>query len=293
MVIVKLNGGLGNQMFQYAAGRRLSIFHRTPLRLDVTTFDYHRLRQYGLGAFLIKEAFATPTEIAKAQKNPFEKSGSVILRLIRMCRKRRRWTVVRENYLGPYNPGILNSSKNVYLDGYWQSKKYFEGVEDVIRSEFALRNELSRESDRIAAMISGTHSVSIHVRRADYVSDPGTNQVHGICDQSYFKKCVDLIRDRVAHPHFFIFSDDISWCKENMRFDSSFIFVDREGTGKDHEHLKLMSLCQHNIIANSSFSWWAAWLNTNMEKMVISPRRWFSIREYDTSDLIPEGWVRI
>jgi hypothetical protein len=293
MVIVRLNGGLGNQLFQYAAGRRLSIFHRTPIKLDVRTFDYHKLRHYSLAAFRIKEACATPSEIAEARGNSPEKPASSILQLMRRFKKRRRWSVVREAYLGPYNPGILNTNRDVYLDGYWQSEKYFKDVEDVIRSEFTVQNESSPENESIASQILNTDSVSIHVRRADYVLDPATHETHGVCGLEYYQECIHLINERVAHPYFFVFSDDLDWCRENLRFDHSIIFVTHQCAVGEHEDLRLMSLCKHNIIANSSFSWWGAWLNTNKEKIVMSPRRWFKDQKYDTSDLIPEGWMRI
>jgi hypothetical protein len=293
MVIVKLNGGLGNQMFQYAAGRRLSIFHRIPIKLDVTSYDYHKLRQYSLGAFRIEEAFAAPSELTEAQGNSVENQGSGILRLIRRFGKRRRWSVVRENYLGPYNPGILNTTRDVYLDGYWQSERYFRDVQDVIKSEFTIQHELSSESRKMAALITNTDSVSIHVRRADYVLDPATHQTHGVCELEYYQMCVDLIKARIAHPYFFVFSDDVSWCKENLRFDYPIAFVAHRSARGDHEDLKLMSLCKHNIIANSSFSWWGAWLNANKNKSILAPRRWLKDLRYDTRDLIPEDWIQV
>jgi len=294
MIIVRLNGGLGNQLFQYAAGRRLSIFHRTPIKLDIRTFDHHKLRHYSLAAFKIEEVFATPAEIAEAQGVSFfgKPSGS-ILRLIRRLKGRRHWSVVGEAYLGPYNPGILNTTKDVYLDGYWQNEKYFKDIEDVIRREFAVRNESSSESERTASQILNTDSVSIHVRRADYVSDPATHETHGVCELEYYQKCVDLIEERLAHPSFFVFSDDLTWCRENLRFHHSTTFDTSQSATGAHEDLRLMSLCKHNIIANSSFSWWAAWLNANKDKMILAPRRWLKDMRYDTRDIIPENWIKV
>jgi hypothetical protein len=293
MVIVRLNGGLGNQLFQYAAGRRLSIFHGTTIKLDIRTFDYHKLRHYSLAAFRIEEAFATPSEIAEAQDLSSGKQASSIQRFIRRFKAPRRWSVLREAHLGPYNPRILNTAGDVYLDGYWQSEKYFKDVHEVIRREFTVRNELGSESQKMAALIANTDSVSIHVRRADYVLDPATHQTHGVCELKYYQECVDLIKARVAHPYFFIFSDDDSWCRENLRFDYPIAFVAHHSARGDHEDLRLMSLCKHNIIANSSFSWWGAWLNTNKNKSILAPRRWLKDMRYDTRDLIPEDWIQV
>jgi hypothetical protein len=293
MVIVRLNGGLGNQLFQYAAGRRLSIFHRTPIKIDLGIYDYHKLRCYSLTSFRIKESIATKSEVAKAQEKYLKNSLGGIPGLIWKFKWRRRWSLVKEFYLGPYNPEILHTTRNVYLDGYWQSEKYFIDVQDVIRQEFTVRNELSFECKAIAALITSTNSVSLHVRRADYVSDSETHQTHGVCNLEYYKKCIDLVKTRVSNPYFFVFSDDISWCKENLHFDVPTTFVTHGGAKGDYEDFRLMSLCKHNVIANSSFSWWAAWLNTNPDKMILAPRKWLNDSKYNTQDVIPDRWIKI
>lgn len=293
MIIVKLNGGLGNQLFQYAAGRRLSVLHGTPIKLDLAIFEYHKLRHYSLGAFHIQESFATPEEIAKAQKAIRKEAARGKRSLWRRFKRRRQWTVVRENYLRPYDAGILETSKNVYLDGYWQSEKYFIDIQDFIRREFIVRYEQDSQSTKIAEEIDRTDSVSVHFRRADYVSDPATYHTHGVCELEYYEKSVRIIQEKITSPHFFVFSDDPFWCEKNLHFDHTVTFITHNSRQREYEDLRLMSLCKHNIIANSSFSWWGAWLNRNTNKVVVAPKRWLNDPRYDTRDMIPEGWLKI
>ena len=293
MIIVKLNGGLGNQLFQYAAGRRISVLHGTPIKLDLTIFEHHKLRHYSLEAFRIQESFATPQEIAEAQNGIGGVAGRGKRPLWSRLKRRHQWTVVREDYLGPYDPGILEPSENVYLDGYWQSEKYFADIQDLIRREFIVRYEQDSQSAKIAEGIARTDSVSVHFRGADYLSDPETHHTHGVCEPEYYEKAVRILQEKIASPHFFVFSDDPSWCEKNLHFDHPVTFITHNSEQRAYEDLRLMSLCKHNIIANSSFSWWGAWLNANKDKVVVAPNRWFSDPRYDTGDIIPDGWLKI
>lgn len=293
MVIVRLLGGLGNQLFQYAAARRLSILHQTSLKLDISFFASQSLRRYGLGPFCIQEQLAEPEEIALVRGLSGNWSNRICSRLNRRFTPFYRPHVYAEWRLGPFSSDILRTSKDVYLDGYWQSEKYFADVGDVVKREFVIKYEQDHRSREVGEEIRNAQSVCIHVRRGDYLSESTTNQVHGVCGLDYYDRCVRFLAERIPNPQFFVFSDDIGWTRQNLHLEYSTTFVDHNGATREYEDLRLMSMCKHNIIANSSFSWWGAWLNTNPGKMVLAPRRWFNDPSLDTRDLLPDSWMKL
>ena len=275
-------GGLGNQMFQYAAGRRLAIKHKTILKLDLTFLMRRKQhenfthRNYALDAFGIQENFVGPLE---NKIHTVEK----ILKLI---------NVVNEPP-HHFHESILSAPDNSYLVGYWQSEKYFKDVEDIIRNEFTVKFQVDSINKEITEEINSCEAVSVHIRRGDYVSNPVTNEYHGLCPLDYYQKALSKITSCTNNPHFFIFSDDPEWAQKNLNIEYPIKFITHNGAEKSYDDLRLMSLCRHNIIANSSFSWWGAWLNKNPEKIVIAPRKWFKDSSINTNDLIPENWIRI
>jgi hypothetical protein len=293
MIIVKLMGGLGNQMFQYAAGRRLAHVHKTELKLDVSWFSeiaaIDTKRKYELAPFNLSARFASSEEIAKCK-------GPELLRRIAWLfptalpffGKRH----VYEKYFH-FDPAVLTLSDNVYLEGYWQCPRYFEDIEDIIRNEFTVTPPPDATNRAMAEEIARSESVSVHVRRGDYVSNPSTNEYHGVCSLEYYQAAVKSILNCVSKPHFFIFSDDPVWAKKNLSVITPHTVIDRNGPDKAYEDMRLMSLCKHHIIANSSFSWWGAWLSKNPEKIVIAPKHWFKDPKIDARDLVPETWKRI
>jgi hypothetical protein len=295
MVIVRLLGGLGNQMFQYAAGRQLAAFHQTELKLDVSFYRYrgqdHTYRNYGLRHLSVHPMFAQREEIVAIQGTP----TAIVLRIASALNRRLnpffREPFFSETQVGPFKPEIWSTPRDVYLDGYWQSEKYFSDISGTVRREFAVRHELDVQNGEMAARIRDTQSVSVHVRRGDYVSDPTISLIHGTCGLDYYLRSIHVIADQVVHPHFFVFSDDLVWAKENLRLDYPTTFVDHNNSDTCYEDLRLMSLCRHNITANSSFSWWGAWLNANPTKVVVAPKRWFRDASRDTRDLFPDGWI--
>ena len=291
MVVVKLCGGIGNQMFQYSAGRRLAYVHSTELKLDISWFEIYKLRKYALGAFNIQENFATLEEIEalKVIKHGFAD------RLIANVMGRKTGTAppyIREKHPS-FDPEILSLPDGVYLEGYWQSEKYFAGMEGIIRPEFTVKTAQEGKNCELADMIASCASVSLHIRRGDYVSNPEANRVHGICTLDYYHRCVKQLTKIVKKPHFFVFSDDHDWVRDNLKLSYPMTPVNHNGSDKDYEDLRLMSQCRHNIIANSTFSWWGAWLNESPDKIVIAPERWFNDSSRDTKDLIPDNWIRI
>lgn len=274
MVIVQLTGGLGNQMFQYAAARRLAWFLQTPLKMDVTFYQYNQLRVYGLDHFKINGEMADAEEIfwIKQTRQLKEKAFS---------------------FDGELLHGLSPEKPDVYLEGYWQSEKYFRDLREIICEEFSLKDALDPENQEYLEWIETSESVSIHIRRGDYVANPTVNYLHGVCPADYYSRAMEAITQSIDRPHFFVFSDDKQWGKNNLPDHYNLTFVDLNGPDRDYYDLHLMRHCKHHIIANSSFSWWGAWLSDYPQKKVCAPRKWFNGYSHDTRDLIPEHWNRI
>ena len=292
MIIVCLKGGLGNQMFQYAAARRLASLHKVSLKLDLSWFgdDLSGVtpRSYALDPFFIHAEPATYQEIARL----YEPQAGRIRRLLNSINPRYRKTHIRgQNF--HFDPDILQLPDNIILDGYWQSEKYFSNIDSVIRSDFTVRAEPEGRNREVAAVINESNAVSIHLRRGDYVSDAKNVARYWVCSNDYYMRAIKLVTEQVERPHFFVFSDDPDWVREHFIMPHPMTLVDHNGPDQAHEELRLMSHCSHHIIANSSFSWWGAWLNPRPDKIVIAPLRWFNDPTIDTSDLMPATWLRI
>lgn len=284
MVVVRLQGGLGNQLFQYALGRRIALTNEMPLKLDLSKLTRNRLRTYKLSHFKIEAEIATPDDIMKA-KGGAGITGYFIRRLDRFKPHYRRFWV-KENYFH-FDPNILTISGTVFLEGYWQSEPYFKSIEKKLREELALRSKPSALSEQIAQTMQNTTSVSLHVRRGDYAANPTT---YYLCPLKYYLAAIAKIKRCVEDPHFFVFSDDPVWTRENLTIDAPATFVTHNRADRDYEDLWLISQCQHHIIANSTFSWWGAWLCSRPEKKVISPKQWSWQPKYNNKERIPEGW---
>ena len=283
MIIVRLSGGLGNQLFQYAAGRRLSIVNRATLKIDLSWFDEWDTHFYALECFSMQKQYANKEEVAGLTKRSFSR------RLLSKIAGKS--SVVREQYY-KFDSTILSLSDNVYLDGYWQSEKYFSDVSDTIRKDCQFSSPTSGKNKSLQKKIHDTQSVSLHVRRGDYVTNPATNRKHGTCSIDYYKKCILEINEALSDPVYYVFSDDPVWARENLSgLTGTSEFIDHNQNRSAFEDMRLMSLCKHNIIANSSFSWWGAWLNNKKDKIVYAPKNWFNPgANRDTRDLIPSDW---
>lgn len=292
MIITQIIGGLGNQMFQYAAGRALSLRNDTMLALDISGFDSYELHQ----GFELQRVFSHPFEIASKvdiRRVLGWQSPASIRRIV--SRKpfaslfRKRFVVEPHFH---YWSEINNLSENCYLSGYWQSEKYFADVASQIRTDFTFQLPLENQNTELAKHVSQVNAVSLHVRRGDYAINPKTTATHGMCTLDYYQESIRYVAERVAQPHFFIFSDDIAWVKSNLKIDFPHVYVQHNRGAESYNDMRLMSLCRHHIIANSSFSWWGAWLNSSTEKIVIAPRKWFA-NQTDVKDLFPDGWVTL
>lgn len=286
MIIIKVQGGMGNQMFQYALYRKLKS-HGKDAKLDITLYSKVIVHD----GFLLGDVFGLKLDLAS--ETEVSKLGDVRRNLI--FRAKRKFGIKKRTHFEPRNeqtiayiPEILQMD-NIYLDGYWQSEKYFMDIESLIREDFSFKNSLVGRNYEASNEIANHNSVSLHVRRGDYLNVP---LYQHICTLDYYNKAIQYITKQIKEPRFYVFSDDISWCKANLSIKNA-IFVDWN-TGKSNDiDMQLMSLCKHNIIANSSFSWWGAWLNRNPEKIVIAPMPWFSDYRIYQDDIVPSRWVRI
>jgi hypothetical protein len=296
MIIVRLRGGLGNQMFQYAAGRRLALVNKAPLKLDLQWFEKvppgDTERRFELGIFAGERQIASPEEIRDLRgidTGGWPKLAKAFLKRTGLMVKR-SW--VREKHYH-FDPEVLDLRGDFYLDGYWHSESYFADARETIVKDFALRTAPDAANRECAGVIEAVEAVSMHIRRGDYVTNPAAGRYHGVSPLEYYQAAVAEVAAKLRAPHFFAFSDDPDWVKANLRIAAPLTCVEHNGPEKAYEDLRLMTLCRHHIIANSSFSWWGAWLSRNPEKIVVAPRRWFNSDEIDTRDLIPASWLRL
>ena len=291
MIIVHIIGGLGNQMFQYAFGYAMAKRKNTSLFMDISGFDSYELRQYELNKFKIHGRFATKKEISKLKykdESFFEK----ILRKMKGIALPYADTFYQEAHFH-FDTGVFDTNTNTYFEGYWQSEKYFIECKEELLEQFTPKSQLHPDVLKLKQNIESTESVSLHIRRGDYVTNAHTSSVHGTCSLDYYQQAVALLEKKIDNPCFYIFSDDLMWAKDHLGFIQNIVFIEFGDDVLDYEEMYLMSQCKHNIIANSSFSWWGAWLNRNQDKTVIAPKAWFQTDLYNTKDLFPSSWAVI
>lgn len=292
MIISQIIGGLGNQMFQYAAGRALSLERVQSLRLDISGFVGYGLHH----GFELQRVFncpaetATETDVRSILGWQFSSGIRRILSRPSMVAFRREGFVVEPHF--HYWPGIKHVLRDGYLVGYWQSEKYFQTHAAVIRTDFTFKPPLTNRNAELAGQIAKVNAVSLHVRRGDYANSPKTAATHGLCSLDYYRAAIQHVAERINLPSFFIFSDDPSWVKENLKIKFPCQYVDHNYGTESYNDMRLMSICKYHIIANSSFSWWGAWLNPDSEKIVVAPKKWFA-NDNDVNDLFPQGWVTL
>lgn len=292
MIIVKIKGGLGNQLFQYAAGKSLAEKYNVALKLDLSHIKADPKGAYTKRELELNDFNVVYTEATEEEVKPYISIASnKYLRVL--CRKFP--ALFKKAYItesGNLFHANFNSYKdNTYLDGFWQSEKYFSAIRPQLLKELTIREVLPEALNVYLQQIKNSNSVSLHVRRGDYVNNQTVNSFHGTMDLSYYENALNSIKAKYSVDKLFIFSDDIVWCKQNMKFSIDTIFVEFESAVAGSMEMMLMSNCKHNIIANSSFSWWAAWLNQNNEKMVVAPKKWFI--NIDNPDIYPQTWIKL
>lgn len=293
MILTKLTGGLGNQMFQYSFGRCLAKRRGVGLLLDISAFDCCEKREYMLGNFNIIENIASPKDIARLKNI---KSGFVRSVIRKLLRKDKSFatTYVCEKDLFQFDDDIFqNTPEDVYLEGSWQNENYFKVNKNILLTEFTPKRRLTEHNKELLKLISSCDAVSVHVRRGDYITEELTNKFHGVCSLDYYHNAFEIIKKRVVDPYFFVFSDDPQWVRDNLKIPYPSTFVDINHGRECYCDIVLMSHCTHHIIANSTFSWWGAWLSQNLCDIVIAPSKWLLTDKYDTSDLLPSNWLTI
>ncbi|MFC1801914.1 alpha-1,2-fucosyltransferase [Patescibacteria group bacterium] len=288
VIIIKIIGGLGNQMFQYALGRNLSKKTDAILKLDITDFKGYKFHEYSLNHFNIKEDYATKDEI-KYFKKYARKYGKIWYPYNLFIANEKRY-IQEKQYT--FNPEILKIKNSCYIDGYWQSEKYFKDIEHVIRKEFVIKKPLGDYGQKIAGAIkSKKNPVCLHIRRGDFANSPEQAKHHGVSPLDYYYSAINTLTKTIPDAHFFVFSDSIDWVKDNLKLSYPITYVG-QGSEKNYEDITLISYCKHHILSNSTFGWWGAWLGQTKDQIVIAPKKWFN-KNMNLSDLMPEWWIKI
>lgn len=291
MIHCMLQGGLGNQMFEYACARKLQIELQDTMELHTSGYKYDSLREYRLCGYKLNSKVTVTDSFF-----PFfyDEYNNYLFKIIRRASGKLLYYFY--NLFGGYfwfNNSYLpiklhrhKWGKDIYLSGYWQSPIYFDSIREVLIHDFTIEKQLNDTELLLKERIIETeNAICIHVRRGDFV-----NTIHQVCNINYYNNAISLMTKNILNLTFYIFSDDLAWAKENIDFNgTNVIFVDN--ISEDYIELFLMSLCKHFIISNSSFSWWAQYLCSNQEKRVYAPKRWYANNQI--CELYNEKWILI
>lgn len=281
-VIVQLSGGLGNQLFQYAAGRCLAQQRNTSLSFDLTRLDQPSQgvtpRKYALGPFQPKANVLSNEQVSQIEKANMPTFWNRFTSKLGL--NKNQYSYYSEPKPYTFEKAFLDLPANSYLlNSYFQHLGYVQPAEELLRKELSA----------ILSPPSSTITVGIHVRRGDYVHLPSAAGFHGTCGVDYYKRAIELFSAQLnTSAHFIFFSDEPDWVSENMPLPTNYSFA---SNASDFEDFTQLSNCSHQIIANSSFSWWAAWLNPNPNKIVIAPSKWVNDDSIDTTGLFPSNWT--
>jgi hypothetical protein len=299
LVVIKIMGGLGNQLFQYAMGRQLALRRGVPARLDAAFFSNrspvaHTLRPYELGIFsnLAIQPLndAESQQLARTEQLPY-----------RLYNKFRRMLGLTPAFLylgeGEYfqpNSLVLGGGPPAYLlqvEGHWQNEAYFIDIIATLRQELAFPPFIDSANQAVAEQLRANTrpTVSVHVRRGDYMQNPA----FGMCSVEYYERALAYMRQHLTEPLFFVFSDDLAWARENLPLPVDTTYIDWNRGENSYRDMHLMSLCQNHVIANSSFSWWGAWLNPRSDKLVVSPQVWMDNPRVMTERVVPTAWIKV
>jgi hypothetical protein len=292
MVITRLKGGMGNQMFQYALGLHMAEKLQTELYLDLSSlldrskgdFVY---RNYDLTIFKLEGQFVHSLGLLTFLSK-FKSSS--ITKFFRKKVEKNKFLLKEKAF--KFEPRFLETKgdKDILIEGWFQSGRYFSDIEDKIRAEFSFVHPIISSSVDLHISISNSNAICLNVRRTDFLKVDNLNTTN----REYFFKAADLMANQIENPKFFIFSDDTAWCRQELKLPYDHEVVGHEHKGvKFGNYMQLMIACKHFIIPNSSYAWWAVWLNKYKDKKVIAPKNWFTDTTIDTSDLIPDSWMRL
>ncbi len=285
MIIVRMVGGVGNQLFCYAYAKSLQQ-KGYDVKIDISTFKFNKIDSYEFDKYNIDIPISTQEE------NEILFNNSLLSKILK------RFGIdisnkVREKSL-LFDESLLRINDNSYVDGYFQNEKYFYDIRDIILKQISINRPLSNFTKSIQKKINSLNNTcSIHVRRGDMANDINV-KIHGVCSVEYYNNAIKYLKNKLGEVNYFIFSDDFEWCRSNLKIDNA-IFVESDEHRIAHEDIYLMSLCDHNIIANSTFSWWGAWLNDNESQISIAPMEWFKDKKYQkqSQDIVPNRWIKI
>jgi hypothetical protein len=288
MIVTTVISGLGNQLFQYAAGLGLARKLGVPLRIDARFYETHKLRPYELGRFRTSGRLMSTWDRIRISVSAPQRQRDLPRRALRLLPVRRLRFV--DDAVAGFDPSVLESPDYTVLRGYWQNEDYFAHCADDVRREFEFRRPPDAETAAVLARVrQGGASVCLHVRRGDYLTG---KEILGPAPLRYYQDALDWMRRRVPAASYFVFSDDPAWARENLPIPGA-TFVTHNTGKNDPEDLRLMAACDHFIIANSTFSWWGAWLSPNPDKLVVAPRQWFSRPNGNEPHIVPGRWVRL
>lgn len=280
MLVIRVQGGLGNQMFQYALGRYFAQRDNAEVVYDISSYRQDQLRDYELPVWRIQPRLMDEADqvLLPGRYGGLGWKG----RLFGKQPLKR----VKEKPFG-FHPKYLQPQRHAYYDGYWQSEKFFPGLRNELVAAFQPTQSIGRRTAEVAGQIESTNAVALHVRRTDYLKITAMQS----CGLDYYEDCMAELLERHTGLEVFVFSDDLAWCEENLSFNCPMHFIGHNSAAKAHEDLWLMSLCRRHVIPNSTFSWWSAWLKQDQEGEVYAPSPWFNDPKLDGSHLAPEHWL--
>lgn len=296
MILIRLMGGLGNQMFQYAFGRRMALANNTELVLDQSLLldrsQPHELvthRNFDLDIFNLQSfRWATEAEIFSYNGSANAPAVKKVFRKIKNKISQKKLIIQQDN---EFNPDYFAVKPNVCFVGRWQSELYFNDASKQIKKEFTIKINGSDEIKKYQAVINNCNAVCLHVRRADLITSAVFSKSIGVLNWSYYENALTYIREKVTNPVFFVFSDDIEWCKQNVILSEQTYYMDENTAGSKAEgHLYLMQQCKHFIISNSTYAWWGAWLSNELDKQVVYPKNWYKDIKSNNPKMCPTSW---
>ncbi|MFC1659816.1 alpha-1,2-fucosyltransferase [Pseudomonadota bacterium] len=299
--VMNIIGGLGNQMFQYAYIKSLSKRIGRDFLLDFSSFDFYKLHKPIIKSLNIENKIASKEVLIDYKTQEIKSKCPKLFRKILRIKKFKiissKFKTFKEQENAPavFDKAFFSLSEAGYIIGYFQSEKYFKNIRRELLKDFLPKNGFSEKFKQFQKQIKNKKfsPISLHIRRGDYVSNSITKKVYGHCPLSYYEKAVKILQKSVKNPKLFIFSDDLKWVKENLKINLPMIFVNCATPSTPYEDIWLMASCDHNIIANSSFSWWGAWLNENPKKIVIAPKKWFAKKDLKYKDIYCRNWKKI
>lgn len=287
-MIVRITGGIGNQMFQYALKLKLDEVSKVENQIDIRFYQNSNIHN----GYELKKVFginaAEYNGSIKAMSDQFRMLYKVCFRMgVHYIKALNHFTEIRTCFC----PDVLSfNNDGYYIDGYWQSKDYFQGIEKTVRETFKFPEFTEPENLELKKTLDSEQSVSLHVRRGDYI---GASRFIALGKTNYYQKAIEYVNSKIENPTYIVLSDDISWCKDNLQLPANSIYVTWNCGEKSYRDMQIMSFCKHNIIANSSFSWWGAWLNNYPHKIVVAPSRFFNGKIEDDTHIIPSEWTKI